>query len=770
MWNKSKKIISLVAAATFLGAAFTMTACGNKGNYKGDKLDYVSTEAEAKSNGGFVVEKGDYVYFINGAEEHTANNEFGKVTKGALMRIKKADLDNGNYANVQTVVPMLLVAKNYEAGIYIYDDYVYYATPTTDKNMSGQVENSWIDFKRAPLDGSSAMKGQFFRISNNAANYRFVQVDGVVYCLYEDTNDAGEKMLKSYNVTTGKTSVLVKGAKSSFFFDKTDAENPNVYYTMAVTYDADSDHATTAGYDQLYCVNAAAIIEGEADKNNASYTVKGGKTYDFDEEYLNAKNKEAKKEKQDQPYDLKDYSTYPYVNLGTLVLDGIGLNEEETQFNSLNGEKPATPDGYNYTISSYQNGGVYFTRTEVTKTSSDGENKKLYYLADADSQAAGWNSVKGNEVENFDVVALNTTNASATAIYTINNGAHEYFYLSNGTLYKAGQPNAEGKVNEFALAYNLSSATLWTINGDYLYYYSAAANGNNVSRINCTGDKEAYNALLVEEEYEPLTVAYVDWNSSWYKPEFIGDTLLYSNAQSFGSVAYNYIYATKLASTTEIVKNNEAYDELNEFINSYSNNSALQALMRYYFRTGETKAYEAVKDLYSEYQVEEFDKFVAEVEAEKYRKESSFIAPIGAMTAEDADAIEQSWANSLLTREVKAEKKSLPTWAIVLIVVGSVLVVAAAVVGALLIIKNIKAKKAAQEEADAIVNAHKKKIDTTDDKSIDVYADEEATEETAEETAPVAEETVEEVAEEVPAEEATEEAVEVPVAEEKTEE
>ena len=47
MWNKSKKIISLVAAATFLGAAFTMTACGNKGNYKGDKLDYVSTEAEA---------------------------------------------------------------------------------------------------------------------------------------------------------------------------------------------------------------------------------------------------------------------------------------------------------------------------------------------------------------------------------------------------------------------------------------------------------------------------------------------------------------------------------------------------------------------------------------------------------------------------------------------------------------------------------------------------------------------------------------------------
>ena len=102
MWNKSKKIISLVAAATFLSAAFAMTAC-NKGDYKGDKVDYQPTAAEAVSNGGFVVEKGDYVYFINGEEDYTASNTFGEVVKGALMRIKKADLNDGNYANVQRI-------------------------------------------------------------------------------------------------------------------------------------------------------------------------------------------------------------------------------------------------------------------------------------------------------------------------------------------------------------------------------------------------------------------------------------------------------------------------------------------------------------------------------------------------------------------------------------------------------------------------------------------------------------------------------------------
>ena len=46
-----------------------------------------------------------------------------------------------------------------------------------------------------------------------------------------------------------------------------------------------------------------------------------------------------------------------------------------------------------------------------------------------------------------------------------------------------------------------------------------------------------------------------------------------------------------------------------------------------------------------------------------------------------------------------------------------------------------KKKKVAALEAEATVNAYKHKIDTTDDKTIDVYADEEAVvEETAEET------------------------------------
>lgn len=759
MRNKGKKILSFVAAATFLGAAFAFSGCGAE-VYKGETLtDYVSSENAAVSNGGFVVEKDGFVYFINGMEDYTVSNEFGEVVKGALMRIAKTDLESGNYANVKTVVPMLFVAQNFDAGIYIYGDYVYYATPTTDKNMSGEVENSWIDFKRAKLDGSETMKNYYFRLSSNSSKYRFVEEGGVVYCLYEE-----DSKLKSFNTETNVSTVLVSGAKSSFFYDTKDATNPNVYYTMSVVYDADSDNSTTASYDQLYCVNAAATATVDASK--ASYTVAGGRTYDFDEEYLKKQNEEAKKNNEDEPYNLKDYSTYPYVNLGELVLDGIGANAANagnwTQFNDDKTSTPATPDGYNYTITSYQNDGVYFTRAEVVKTSSDAESTKLYYLADADAKTI--NSVEGNTGDKLTVVAQNTTNASSSAIFYIENGVHNYIYLSSNTLYKAN--NVDGEKTAIAMAYNLSSATLWTIEGDYLYYYGSGTNGNNVSRINYKGGEDEYHAILVTDEYKPLTVAYIDWNSGWYKPEFVGDVLLYSNAQSFGTTSYNYIYAAKLGTTEEIKANNEAYDAVQDYIDEYSSNSALQAAMKYYFRTGKTEAFEAVKDLYSDYQIEEFEKFVADTEL---KEESAFIGQVGLVKEDDAEAIEEAWASTLLTEEKEEEDETLPVWAIVLIAVGGAVIVAAIVVLILLLVNKNKKEQEEAARAEETVNAYKrKKIDTTDDKTIDVYADEEQTTEVAvEETTEAAAE--EPVAEEVeaPAEETVAETTEETVEENK---
>ena len=209
MRKNIKKLIGIALASTM--ALATLAGCSGK-NYTGNKLDgfdEANVKAEAISNGGFVAKKGDYVYFINGQESNTADNTYGKVTKGALLRIKASDLAEGNYDKTDVVVPMLFVSQNFDAGIYLYGDSVYYATPTTDKDLDGNVENTLIDFKSAKLDGSEAMKSKYFQLTSNSVQYRYVQdkTSKVVYCLYVDGTD-----LHSFNTSNGDDVVLVKGA------------------------------------------------------------------------------------------------------------------------------------------------------------------------------------------------------------------------------------------------------------------------------------------------------------------------------------------------------------------------------------------------------------------------------------------------------------------------------------------------------------------------------------------------------------------------------
>ena len=709
MGNKGKKFLALVAAITTMSATLSLAGCGGITSYKGEELTGTfDAAATVESNGGFAVKKGDNVYFINGSQTYTADNTYGDVVKGALMCISTADLESGNYSNAKIVVPSLFTTANYNAGVYIYGEYVYYATPTTDKNLQGEVENSWIDFKRAKLDGSEApMKGQFFRLSTNSANYRFVEENGVVYCLYEDTID-GTKCLKSYNTETGDDVVLVKGAKSSFYYDMKDLTNGNVYYTMAVSYDIDSDNATTATYDQLYTVNAAATVTVDASK--AAYTVKDGATYDFDEEYL-----------KENDVDLSDYTAYPYVNLGTLVLDGVGKNSLPSMFNQEEVESTEVT-GYNYTIQRYENNGVYFTRKALTTAGSTDPN--LYYFADKDVKAD--NSISNNDFNAngpVQFVSKETTKASATALFEIESNNHVYYYVSGDKIEKATV--TAGSTNVLTIARKTSGATLLKVADGYVYYSGTGTNGKSLSRIKLSEDAEVYNPLLNNKEYQPQTLPLVDYSDSWYKPEFFGNVVLYPNAQNFGTgtVAYNYIYAARL---DKIEENQTKYEAVEEYINEYSDNATSQNLIKYFFRTD----LEVVEESEKQYDEDFFAEVKAKFEGEnKLVKESEIIAPLSRINEDDAEEIQTSWEDYLLQPdEEETTEEGLSVIAIWAIVIGSVIVVAAAVAIPTIIV--LKKKAAKKREEEATVNAYKrKKIDTTDDKSIDVYADETPAEE-----------------------------------------
>lgn len=740
MRNKMKKLLSFVAAATMLTSTLVATACGGVpgGSSTGTKLEGYVSGATVASNGGFAVEKGDYVYFINGAEAYTADNTYGNVVKGALMRIKKADLAT-NPAAAEVVVPTLVGSQNFNAGIFIYGDYVYYATPTKDKNIQGVVENSWIDFKRAKLDGSEIMNGYYFRLGANTTTFRFVEEGDTVYCLYEEGG-----ALKSFNTKTGKDTVLVKGA-GTYFYDKKDLTNGDVYYTMNVSYDLDSDKSTVATYNQIYKVNAAATATVNA--SEASYTVAGGRTYDFDKAWLEKKNDEAKKaaDSSGTDYEAKyvfdDYTTYPYVNLGTLVLDGIGSAcEELTQFNDVTNfadvqASAGELQGYKYTIQRYENGGVYYTRSEVAS------NKRLYYLSETTMADTSVNTVAANGES--DVVALNTSKASSSALFEIVNDAHRYIYVSGNNIYRATAA-ADGSIEEdVKLCGNASGKTLWKTEGEYLYYYGSgeSTSGNLLYRINYNGAEAKYDTILnLDEtaEYRPASLDYVDFASSWYKPEIFGDTLLYANAKSIGNSSYNYVYATKFGTADEIKASNEAYEAASKYIEEEFT-SDLKNAATYLFRTfkdGERKAgnwfYDDFAAVQTEYEadkgkpiswVEDLEEYWDDVEAGTCLVESDFIKMIGAYSENDTESIREAWQGYLpFPEEEEVEEEGWPWWALTLVITIPTFV---AVGGAIALIVYIRAKQRKKAEAEATVNAYKRpKIDTTDDKSIDVYADE----------------------------------------------
>ncbi len=764
MRDKFKKLTSVAIAGTMAFATVALSACGDK-NYKGTALDGFDAAATVTDNGGFAVKKGDYVYFINGQEDYTAENKYGEVTKGALMRIKSSDLTSGQFGNAQTVVPMLFSAQNFDAGIYIYGDRVYYATPTTDKDLDGKVANDWIDFKSAKLDGSETMKGNYFRLENNDVQYRFVQVNNVVYCVYVDDGN-----LYSYNTQSGKKQTLVEGA-SNYYFDESDAENANVYYTMSVTNNIDSDNATTASYNQIYSVNAAATATVSEANGKVSYSVysdgdtskEAYRTYSFDKSYMEEKNDEAKKEDKkakEVPYDFKDYTTMPYVNLGKLVLDGVGSAAEinqKTQYNDVDaGTNENEPYGYTYTIQSYENGGLYFTRKNNTFAAT-----KLYYVANTAVAEATWKSVAGNASVTY--ITDNTTNASTSAVYykTTDNKL-AYIYIEDGKIVR--EIGAEKVIMEESA----SSATLWMVEDGFLYYTEAGSNGNTLFRINVNGEKSSYNLTWGDEEYHKSAFAFVDFNSAWYMPEIIDNVLLFSNAESFGSYSYNYIWAFNmngangLMTAAELNAVGEKYDEAKEKISEVADGDAdVDAVLNYVFRTGKVDKYTAIKnndEYFDDDQRNAIKTFVEDTTA-SYRQ-SYFVSMVGAYKTADSDAIDSYWTD-YVTPDVEEEETTqtagLKAWQIILIIVSGV-IVGAGIGGmiAYFIYESTKKKEAAAR-ANQVANAYKKRIDVTDDKSVDVYSDdEEETVEEATQTQETVEETVEEVVEAPVEETATE--------------
>ncbi|MDE6059763.1 MAG: hypothetical protein K2G44_06980 [Clostridia bacterium] len=754
----AKKTFCLLTAAAVTAGALSLVACG-----KGIDPITPDTSTGVTSNGGFVVATDKYYYFINGQQDYSADNTYGDVVKGALMRVSKEDVQKKEN-NAETVVPSLMVAGDTSAGIFIYGERIYYATPNNVKSTTGEIENDYLDFKSVKTDGTGIT--DILRLSNKDTKYRFVEVGDTVYLVYVDGTD-----LHSYNTAANTDTVLVKGG--TYVFNDTDKSDPYIYYTMSVSDKLDSNNPVSYKYNQIYRVCADATEDPYG--------------YEWDKEWLDEHNGEA-----------------PYVNFGTLVLDGISKTDlgmtdgknEPTQFNHdvAEGMKNCPEFGYTYTLQNYVNGGIYYKRTNLDNVTED----MLYYLPVSAIEADGWNTVEGNDGRDVIANNVNLSKATATSLYYIDGAEHHYLYVSGNYIHRADVDTKDGKIKkDIEVAYDASGATLvsldTTSSEEYKYvYYTRTSNGAlTVERAVINGEKENYSNLSPDgvdnTAFEEVKLLDVQHASGWYSYEIIEGNLFYANAESFGE-SLNYVYTVNLTSGDKLMNNNEIR-ELNEKYKSIFDSdkkvgyleevkageggSNVADALKYYFYTGETKlVWENIQDaldagkkesyvyknLYSEKQQEMIKAFTAEDSAERaerftdengkdYFTQSYFTNMLGKMSEQDAETYNDYWKTSVLqkyTPPAEEEKDGLAWWAIMLIVIAAVAACAGIGVGVYFYLKKHK-KEAPKVE--------RMRVDTTDDKNVDVYnmnaePAEETPAEEAVETAEPAEALVEETAEE----------------------
>ena len=241
--NKKVALILVVV----LAVALLFVGCGENYNHKVE--DYVDYSDETViGNGGIAVKQGNYLYFINGVSSYTADNTFGKVIKGAVMRYEIDGAGNINFDTLTTVVPKTVFSSSPNAGIYVYGEWIYYVTPAGEVDRNGNALTDYVNFMRTKTDGTSTEK--LLRVKGNDVEYAFSH-NALVYYL--------DGVLYSAKLEKNTTPVMITDEATDYVFAHSMDYNPSattknadsyVYYTKASETSTDTNNELwVAGFD-----------------------------------------------------------------------------------------------------------------------------------------------------------------------------------------------------------------------------------------------------------------------------------------------------------------------------------------------------------------------------------------------------------------------------------------------------------------------------------------------------------------------------------------
>lgn len=306
--KRSKKAISIALGVVLAATPVALAGCSGD-SYTEVTFPAQNTSYVVTSQGGSVVSYGNYMYFINGTRGYDdvngTANLWGNVVKGALYRAElngttekdetghnvfKPQMDEEclefkytkgedyfgnpvNVVNTQSIAPKTVGTSGYSrGGLFIYDNYVYFASPNNEKNKYGTVQTSRTDFFMMPLSGGEPTKlyttGE--GISTASSAYAFYKYAGAVYLVtYEDTK-----------IVSVKIDVAKEKANDPVYFE---VNASSVYFPVRDTYY--SGIGTNTLEDFIYFVRNATDSD-----NQTSGTVIEAMRPDGTENFVVSKN------------------------------------------------------------------------------------------------------------------------------------------------------------------------------------------------------------------------------------------------------------------------------------------------------------------------------------------------------------------------------------------------------------------------------------------------------------------------------------------------
>lgn len=230
-----KKFIRIVLCLCLCFVAISVSACGKK------KLDSPASDSAVISNGGCVVQKGNYLYFTNGyssLEDIKKSNATKKFSHGGLYFAKldeNGELVSEENGNTKDITRLSAKLAGFEASdLHIYGDYMYFTSVNTEENKSGELQTSHLEIYRIKLNGTKLKRVYRSGIEfendegDRQVEFSYFENNGDVYILINE--DGTLKRIKCTSKAISSAKVVVSNFESLVL--NTDSCDQILYTTL----------------------------------------------------------------------------------------------------------------------------------------------------------------------------------------------------------------------------------------------------------------------------------------------------------------------------------------------------------------------------------------------------------------------------------------------------------------------------------------------------------------------------------------------------------